>query len=86
MSTENAQQPNNNPSAGSAKLPVMRRFCVSLVYQKVKAGGILDMALRSAVVEAVSQEEALGVMIMKMTEFENWQLNLKCVVSLDNGA
>lgn len=65
---------------------VMRRFCVSLVYQKVKPGGVLDMALRSAVVEAVSQEEALGLMIMRMTEFENWQLNLKCVVSLENGA
>jgi len=25
MSTENAQQPNSNPSAGSAKLPVIRR-------------------------------------------------------------
>ena len=82
MSTE---VKNTTSSQHDAKLPVMRRFCVSLVYQKVKAGGILDMALRSAVVEAVSQEEALGVMIIKMTEFENWQLNLKCVVSIDNG-
>jgi len=83
MSTE-AQ--NTTSSQHDAKLPVMRRFCVSLVYQKQKPGGVLDMALRSAVVEAVSQEEALGVMIMGMTEFENWQLNLKCVVSLENGA
>lgn len=83
MSTENQ---NTTSNQHDAKLPVMRRFCVSLVYQKVKQGGVIDMALRSAVVEAVSQEEALGLMIMRMTEFENWQLNLKCVVSLENGA
>lgn len=35
MSTENAQQPNSNPSAGSAKLPVMPR-CFSCRFWRDK--------------------------------------------------
>lgn len=63
-------------------LPVKRNFCVSLVFLNVHPGGVFDMALRSSVVEALSQEEALGLMIMRMTEFKNWQLYLKCIVPL----
>ena len=62
---------------------VVCRFCVSVVYQKQKPGNILELALRSAVVEAVSKDEALGIMINNLSEeFTDWLLNLKCVVEL----
>lgn len=67
--------PNNDkPNVGG-------RFSVSVVYQKIIAGGALESALRSSIIEANSKEEALGKLIYALnSEMNDWNLALKCVL------
>lgn len=68
-------------SPNNAKHYVGGRFSVSVVYQKIIAGGTLESALRSSIIEANSEEEALGKLIYALnTEMKNWNLALKCVL------
>jgi hypothetical protein len=77
----NAEVTTSSPN--NAKPYVGGRFSVSVVYQKIIANGTLESALRSSIIEANSEEEALGKLIYALNkEMNNWNLALKCVLSV----
>lgn len=63
----------------------MKRYSVSLVYQRHNNSGSIDNRLRCSIIEAVSEEEALGKAIKSFTqEMVNFGLGLHVVVLIDD--
>lgn len=73
---------NKTDGQHEAKLPVLRSYAVSLVYQKNNVSD-LETALRSKIVEAYSKEEAVGKLIAEIKDSDKLQgylLGLKTVL------
>lgn len=78
MENEEIKVENIDNSDNSAKLPVVRRYSCSLVYQNPTA-----QLLRVLITNAYSEDEALGKAIKHFeAEAKGYGLTMKCVIQL----